>query len=248
MLWVILGDYGSGKTIRLVLEGVSSKREVWGNFKLDIDNYTRITPMDLKDVGSNMLIILDEMQTWLESRVSMSFMNRFITNIIDQADKRGIDYFGTAHLLSSLDIRFRNNVHRIIKCERIGRSPSDRTRLNDIRDFRFKTLNTYTGRIKSKTLKYEKTIKYFELYDTHEIIEYPNQKDLELDLALRQNPVKAYDILFGIARDIRDSNGKDLTHSNIELALLKNGYSAKHGKLIHSCLKQLGKAKKKKGK
>ena len=241
MLWIILGDYGSGKTIRLVLEGVSSDRDVYGNFTLDIDNYTRITPMDLKHINSNALVILDEMQTWLESRVSMSFLNRFITNIIDQADKKDIDYFGTAHLLSSIDVRFRDNVHRIIICERIGKEDPERTRTNDHRDFRFKTMNTFTGKVKKKRLRYKKSVKYFELYDTHEIIEYPNQNDLELDLALKQDPERAYGILFDIARDIKDKDGSDITHASIELTLLQNGYSAKHGRLVYSCLKKLEK-------
>ena len=237
MLWIILGDYGSGKTLFLVLQGFSSKRDVWGNFYLDLDRYTQIEPMDFRNLGSRKLVLLDEMQTWLESRVSMSFLNLYVTNIIDQTDKRDVDVFGTAHLFGSVDRRFRENVHRIVRCERVGKLPLGRTRKEDFRDFRFRIMNTYTGKIIKKRLKYSKAIKYFPKYSTSEIIEYPNQKDLELDLLLKINPAEAYNRLLEIAKDI-DSNG-GLTHANMELVLLQNGYSAKHGRLVYALVKKL---------
>lgn len=239
MLWIILGDYGSGKTLKLVLEAFSSDCEVLGNFELDLDNYTLIEPMDLRKIGHKKLVVLDEMQTWLESRTSMSFLNRFITNIIDQTDKRDVDVFGTAHTLSSIDLRFRNNVHRIIRCDRIGKEPKNRTRKNDKRDFRYSTMNTYSGKITKKRLRYNKAKKYFPHYKTSEIIEYPNQKDLELDLLKKYDPTAFHKALMSIAQDIKVNGG--LTHATTELRLLEMGYSDKHARLIYACFNELDK-------
>lgn len=240
MLWLLLGDYGGGKTLRLVLEAYSEPRDCYGNFTISgLDNYTKIVPADLKDIKENALVVLDEMQTWLESRVSMSFLNRFVTNIINQADKKDIDYFGSAHLFNSLDIRFRSNVHRIITCERIGREAPNRTRTNDKRDFRFKIMNTYSGKIKKKRLRYRNAIKYFDVYDTREVIDYPDEKDLFLDLMMKQDQHKAYLILKELAQRIKESDGKVKTHSDVEVRLLDMGYSAKHGRLIYSLIREM---------
>lgn len=240
MLWLLLGGYGGGKTLKLVLEAFSEPRDVYGNFSIrKLDNYTKIVPSDLKDIKENALVVLDEMQTWLEARVSMSFLNRFVTNIINQADKKDIDYFGSAHLFSSLDIRFRSNVHRIITCERIGEERPNRTRLNDKRDFRFKIMNTYNGKVKKKRLRYSNATKYFDVYDTKEIIGYPDENDLYLDLMMKQDQHKAYVILEGLAKRIKESDGKVKTHSDVEVRLLDMGYSARHGRLIYSIIKGL---------
>ena len=42
LLWIILGDYGSGKTLYLVLKGFGANCDVWGNFDLDVKNYSKI--------------------------------------------------------------------------------------------------------------------------------------------------------------------------------------------------------------
>jgi len=234
MFYLILGDYASGKTLRLVVEGVSDPREIWGNFDLDVENYRKIGVMDLTDLGEKKLLLLDEMQTFLESRLSMSHDNLFITNVLDSADKRGVDIYGTAHLFSSIDIRFRQNVHRIIKCERIGKKRGER--LEDFRDFKYSTFNTYSGEIRAKRLRYNKAIPYFELYRTQERIEYPNQKDLELDLLLKHDPKKGYEGLVSIAKVLMKRT-KRITHDSVKVGLLKIGHTIKFESLIYSCIK-----------
>lgn len=242
MFWLILGDYRSGKTLRLAIEGFSSDKEIWGNFNLDLDNYRKIGIMDLTELGDFKLLLLDEMQTFLDARVSMSHENLFITNILDSADKRDVDVFGTAHLFTSIDIRFRHNVHRIIRCERIGKRRVEWNRLEDFRDFKFSTMNTYSGGIEVKRLRYEKAIPYFDFYKTQERIQYPNQQDLELDLLLKHNPKKAYKQLKKIANEIvlKDSlirKKGSITHPSVKVGLLRLGYTVKFEDLIYSCIK-----------
>ena len=236
MFYLILGDYRSGKTLRLVLEGYDDKREVWGNFDLDIKDYRKIGVMDLTDLGNNKLLLLDEMQTFLDSRSSMSHDNLFITNVLDSVDKRDVDIFGSVHLFSSVDIRFRQNVHRIIKCERIGKRKKEWGRLEDFRDFKYSTMNTYTGGINVKRLRYGKAIPYFELYKTQEKVKYPNQKDLELDLLLKHDPEKAYERLMEIAHKIIEKKPR-ITHPSVKVGLLQLGHTIKFESLIYSCIK-----------
>ena len=243
MLWIILGDYGSGKTLYMVLEAVSSKKDVLGNFTIKgLKNYQKIDIMDLKDIGFGKLILLDEMQTWLESRTSMSFRNRYITNIVDESRKRGIDVFGTAHLFTSIDIRFRSNCHRIIKCSRVGQKDNSWGRDVDYRDFKYETLNTYNFKVRKKRLPYQKAEPYFKLYDTLELIKYPNQQDIEFEVR-KDDPKELYKYLNTVAKkiqkDVFKNNGKMFTHSDVQMGLIKNGFSLKHERLIYSKLKEI---------
>lgn len=234
MLVILLGDYGGGKTTRLVLEAVSWKGKIVGNMSLDLDNYTKIDPIDLKDIGFNCLVLLDELQTWLESRVSPSFRNRYITNIIDESRKRRINIYGTAHVFSSIDLRFRHNTHRIIRCSRIGKRKPDWEEWKDLRDFRYETINTYSGAVERKRLRYERAVPYFELFKTYELIKYPNQQQIELEV-VKDNPEKLYYYIKAIAEKIKP-NIKKITHPNVEMELLKNGFGLSFERLVYASL------------
>ena len=233
MLYAILGEFGSGKTLYEVLMACSSKRDVLGNFTLRLDNYTKIDPIDLKDLGFNKLVLLDEIYLWLESRVSSSFINRYLTYILLQCRHRTIDVYGTLQLFSSVDIRFRATVHRIVKCRRVFNGNND----SDLWDFRYDIINTYSGKIRTFILKYKDAIKYFSLYETYEIMESYDSEGLELEI-LKRHPKKLYNKLKGIALRIK-SNLDTITHDSVGIELLRMGYDMKYEGLVYSCLQGL---------
>lgn len=233
MLWLILGDYGSGKTLFMTRQGVISEREVLGNYTINIDNYQKIDPLDLKDIGFNRLVLLDEIYTWLESRISSSHLNLYLTSITSQSRHRTIDVMGTLHLFSSVDIRFRAMVHRIVKCSRI---PSKKKPQEEW-DFNYKIMNTYSGKTISKTLRYRNAIKYFPLYDTYELIEPIDIGTMEIEL-YRKYPRRLAVKLKEIARELKRELDP-ITHDSVGNALLDMGYNLNWTGLVYSRIKNL---------
>lgn len=233
MLFSIVGDFGSGKTLLMVLLAVSSKRQVLGNFSLKLDNYTKIDPMDLQNLGFNKLVLLDELYTWLDARVSSSFLNRYISYILMQCRHRTIDVYGTLQLFGMADLRFRAMVNRIIKCSRKYKKGVNK----EFWDFKYEIMNTYTGEVVTKKLTYEKAKLYFPLYDSYEIMVSEDNHSLELEV-LKKYPRKLYEKLTEIAMEIKN-NGEKITHSSVQMNLLKRGYSLGFERLVYSHLKEL---------
>ena len=229
-LYALLGEFGSGKSLYLVLEGCSSERDILGNFTLRLDNYTKIEPESLKNFGFNKLVLLDEIYLWLESRVSSSLINRFVGYILLQCRHRSIDVYGTLQLFSSVDIRFRAMVSKIIKCKRVRNKSRD----SDLWDFRYDEINTYTGKVKTFKLRYNDALKYFPLYDTFEILESYDSESMELEL-LKRKPRKLYIKLVEIASIIKPKLEK-ITHASVSMALLKEGYDKSYERLVYDCI------------
>lgn len=228
MLNAVVGDFGTGKTLYLSMAGVSSKYDILGNFTLLLDNYTKIDPIDLQNFGFQKTILLDELYLWLDSRVSSSYRNRFITYILLQCRHRDIEVYGSLQMFMTADVRFRDMVNRIIYCSRKYKSGIER----EFQDFRFEELNTYNGKEKRWTLSYEKAKPYFEIFNTKEIMEAEDQAHLDLEM-LKKYPRKLYFRLSEIAKEIREKVRK-ITHDSVKMSLLKEGYDMTWEGLVYS--------------
>lgn len=243
MLWGIIGDYGSGKTVFLTTRAYISflnKIGVLANYTLKgclKDYYEKINPIDLKEIGFNKTVCIDELQLWLDSRLSASNVNLALISIIDQSRHRDIDIYGTYHTYMSIDVRFRSQLNRLVKCERVWRKGVSR----DLRDFRYSIMNMYDGRIIRKILKYDIAKDYFKLFDTKEIVEAINDKKFEMDIYDRY-PNKKYWKINELAQEII-SEGKKFTHAKVQLALLKRDYPTNWSSLIYSRILELKQTK-----
>lgn len=230
MLWLLLGDYRTGKTLRLSVEAFSeeyNERVILANFELKHPNARYIKdPTELENL-SNVLVLLDEMQNWFNSHNTYSLDNEFFTDFIHDCDKDGVDVFGTSHRFMSNEIDFREGCHRLIKCERIGYQDPRIPRLQDTRDFKYTVFSMTSGAILYRDiLKYNIAKNYFDTYDTKERIKRFNSKTRELLMLWKHNPSKALkksekivDILFPIF-----NNGVKLSYANIEIELGKLDY------------------------
>lgn len=228
-----VGDIGSGKTTFLAMVGYNSDREILSNFHLNLEKCYIIEPMELITLGENKVVLLDEIYTWLEARVSSSFINRYVSYIIFQSRKRTIDIYGTMQLFSSADLRFRRMVNKIVKCERIP----NRNKPKEEWDFKYSIMNVSNGRIRRFRVRYEKAKKYFPLFDTKEIIEPFDKESLELGV-LKNRPKKLYDKIEEIALDLKGKY-KKITHASLKMALLREGYDISYEPLIYALLKEL---------
>ncbi len=81
MLVIILGNLGSGKTFIMTLLTISDNREIWSNYKVNSKNYRKLDVVDLLDLPDNIILLMDEAYAWIESRVSSSTLNEYLSSL-----------------------------------------------------------------------------------------------------------------------------------------------------------------------
>lgn len=230
MLILIVGNRGSGKTLFSTILAKKSKREVYSNYFLNIPNYKPLEVMDFLTLPDNVDVIIDEGYTWLESRTSGYFLNRYLSYIVLQSRKRTIDIIVTAQIYNSVDVRFRNQTDVLVKCERIGD------------DFYYDFMRMDTFKTSRFVLPYQLAKEYFNLYDTYQIVE-PHTKDaLEMKL-LESDPKRLYKKIESIGEVLKKDfkkNGvkkKDVTHDKVRASLMRHGLDVSFENLVYVYLK-----------
>lgn len=108
MLVSINGYLGSGKTLLLTnfAKMYAGKVPIYANYNLKIKGTELINLEDLENITYG-LILIDEAYLWLESRESGSNKNKYMSRVIFQSRKRGLDIFTTQQLHGSIDLRYR---------------------------------------------------------------------------------------------------------------------------------------------
>jgi len=108
LLGLVTGWLGSGKTIWLTY--IASKFpdvQIFSNFTIKLSN---VKPVDILSVDqiTDGLLLLDEAYAWLESRLSMSDVNLYLSRLVFNSRKRGLDIWCSAQLESSMEMRYRH--------------------------------------------------------------------------------------------------------------------------------------------
>jgi len=223
MLIVILGNYGSGKTLLLTYLATKTKRNIFSNFGLKIKNYNSLDVLDLLNLPNNIDVFLDEAYTWLESRLSGKAINRYLSYILLQSRKRTLDIYCTAQLFSTIDIRFRHKSDIIIECHKYKDG------------FHYKFFNKNTFKRKYLILPFSESIKYYKYYDTYEIVEPYEKARLEFSLLLSDTN-KLFKRAKEIAKYIKPKLSK-ITHDSVKFALMDNGFVKDFEPYVYPILK-----------
>lgn len=166
MLCGVFGDLGSGKTLFLTYLAFKNQHlPVFSNFTIKLPNVKLIDADELITLNySKALILLDEAYVWLESRLSYTDLNRYMSYIAFQSRKRGLDIVLTAQLSRTIDIRYRELFDMYVLAEKA--------------DYGFK-YTFVTGRfMRVRCLSFDFAEKLFDLYDTYQIILPPDIEDL----------------------------------------------------------------------
>ena len=222
---------GSGKTLLMVFFAFLSNREIYSNFKIYLDRYKPLEITDLLELKDNIDVLIDEGYTWLESRTSGSILNRYLSYIVLQSRKRTIDIIISAQMFSSLDIRFREQCDLIIKCKKIIKGKK-------IIGFRYEFLFVESNLIKKVFFDIKYAKKYFDWYDTYQVIEPHKIEQMRLKLMEEDNPTKMWNELQEISEIIRNDL-KEFTHPAVLNALMRNGFKASYEPQIYSILKDV---------
>ena len=136
----VLGTFGSGKTLLLVLLGrnngeqykVLLKRlgfgdevsglpfKVYANFHMKGAKY--ISPEDFLEIqrveGFENLVLLQEVYAWLDARMSMTKVNRFLKTIVLQVRKRSMSIIWDAQLLRTVELILKESTDIMVECEK----------------------------------------------------------------------------------------------------------------------------------
>lgn len=159
MLVSTTGYLGTGKTLFLTWMAWNSRQPVYANYSLDLDNAEKIGVKDLNNLDKG-LVLIDEAYLWLDSRLSSSEMNRYLSKIIFQSRKRGFNMILSSQIQGAIDLRY-----RYLQDYRVHALGQDHKN-----NFRYVVHGR--GRVNDFSIDYETARELFDIFDT---FEYPDQ-------------------------------------------------------------------------
>ena len=187
MLVGVLGTFGSGKTLLLVLLGRNQgekykdllKRlgfedevpikpfKVYANFHMKGAKY--ITPEDFlmikREEGFENLVLLQEVYAWLDARMSMTKVNRFLKTIVLQVRKRAMSIIWDAQLLRTVELILKESTDIMVECEKAKTVGGERVFIYHVNW----QPNLYTMRHVVMVLSQQEAQRFWDEYDTYEV-------------------------------------------------------------------------------
>lgn len=127
MLVGIKGGLGDGKTSVLTyiaLKQFVAGQNVYANYSLNFPNGAgKVVPFSSDDlVNGNWegpgILCLDELQMWMESRISGSEFNRASSHMVLQTRKKNTHIAFTTQFFDQVDLRIRRLMDAAIECKR----------------------------------------------------------------------------------------------------------------------------------
>lgn len=227
-LTTIIGNKGSGKTLLLTIFASYSKREVLSNFWLKLNNYKKLTIMDILNIPNKADIFIDEAHSWLESRLSSSALNIVSSDINFHSRKLYVDIYLSTIMLSTIDKRFRFQSDFIIYCYPRFNINTD--------DFIFQFEHTETNSIFIWKLPYKIAKKFFSIFNTYEVIESQQKDNLEFKL-IEKNPKLLLIKIKEISKRIKPKL-KVITYDTVKTILFLKGINIGYAKYIYLYLKK----------
>lgn len=225
-LILVLGDVGSGKTLFTTYLASREKRPIYSNYKLKIPCYHPLFPETLNKLNKPALILGDEIYRWIESRTSGKHLNRYMSYILFQSRKKGLDFAVTAQLESTIDIRFRQMANYEVHCQQ----------LVDVgfgyRVFKMSAFKRYEPI--DLIMPYEYAEKLFPLYDSWE--EQPIEDELIFNITQdKKEIIKDIDKVGNYLLTQYDATA--ITKGIVADYCLRNGYPKNYVEPVYNSLK-----------
>jgi len=245
LLPIIRGTLGSGKTLFMVIEGCrlhAIGKKIYANFNLkfpDGKKAEKLTIDLLTPDLSDCVVLIDEAYAWLESRTSMKSLNRYLTYILFQSRKRNLDFYLTTQLISAIEMRFQNLADHLITARLIN--INSRSAYSK-KQFQYDVISyTPSGKRIRRifTISFDKARKYFDLYDTREVIAVDKEKDYMYEL-LKRNDKKYTQKLLELASEVMDVlQDTKATKDTVRVSLLELQESIKYTNDVYGKIKML---------
>lgn len=241
---LIVGNVREGKTLLAVyfaykLHLQNSGLPIYTNFKVRYPEVKQVNVSELLDLEglSGGLMVMDEAYAWLESRVSSSNLNRYVSYFIFQSGKRGVDVIATAQLGSSVDLRFYDLAHIVVLA---------RKNVVDERfDYQFAVRCGADIRVVSRSLSFVDASLFWDDYDTGEPVAPLGLKELQFEMD-KFDTVKINKRVDGVVERVLVDrvkfdwfNEKDVFRYQLEDWLLRAGEPLRLAPLVTNRLKYL---------
>lgn len=176
MIILYKGRRGSGKTLTMVKDAIQLYNKGWtiySNFSIGIP-YKKISNDDIISIADNKsindcVLLIDEIQTIIDSRRSMKKGNLNFSYFIQQIRKRGIILLCTTQFTKTTDLRLREHVDIVVTPKIDLKYPVVEATYWDV------TSVEELGYIESRTIIYNPEL-IWNLYDTNEIKDSVNLK------------------------------------------------------------------------
>ena len=221
-LTIVRGWMGTGKTLLATYFASKEARPVYANYNIDIPNYRELKPEMLSELTEPSLVIIDESYTWLESRKSMQNLSIYMSYILFQSRKRGIDFILTVQELGTVDLRFRNFTEYLIDAEKMKDGSFEytvRRGLHDKNPFKMIMPPTQAQQL-------------FPLFDTMQMVN-PIDDYMVSDIA--QSPEVLNSKLDELAQTImKIFEGKKITKAVVKDYCIREKIPAKYGDLVYN--------------
>lgn len=223
MLRGVYGYVGSGKNVIETIDMCYKRKEIpiFTNFDLRLKNASKIEPeevfevFELDDKIPVKYLVTDEAYTWFESRGSaMSELNKFLSYLMFQSRKRGLNWHSIAQIRGTLDLRWRGMEDNVLAC---GKRNLDSAG-NSTDDFKFALIENM--QIKRFGLRYEKAKPFFDKYNTRQVL--MPQEFLEMKQKLKnRKPEELNNYIDSLVEELKKfpPPTKQLVDGTIKLAI-----------------------------
>ena len=221
ILIAIWGGLGSGKTLLTTYIAKHIKKPVYANYEIKTPNYHNLEVSNILNLKGSVAVIIDEAYSWIDSRTSQQSSNKVWSYILFQSRHREIDIYLTAQLLQTIDIRYRKMIDVYIYCEQKKGA------------FYYTIYNkkmVRTGRFK---LSFKHAEKYFNLYDTLELIITEEMENLMYDSLSRIEKKKLISKIIQEYRNDPNYKNRRPTHPVVQWFLFDKGYPQKVEKWVY---------------
>lgn len=175
----IIGDRGDGKTClttHLLYEAFINGNDIFSNYKLtfiDDDHYISFEEMSkLPNYLKDGYVGMDEIQMAMDSRNFLSDGNKKLTKLVTQIRKRGLTLIYTTQRLGMADLRLRQQTDYLFFPEKQKPFTKDGVLIDSL--FKVTVQEVKSGRV-LKPFYYD-AHKYYDMYDTSEIIEFDKKE------------------------------------------------------------------------
>lgn len=171
------GKTGSGKTLHTTIDALVDMlngREIYSNMTFYHIPYTKIDLIDMVDAvidnkndftdNSPKTLILDEIQTLMDSRRSASRSNIDFSLFISQCRKRGFNVIYTSQYLNGADIRLRQLTDKLVWCMPVYKSG------DELKGFKYIKFDVMTGKYKIQFIREPLAKVFYKFYNTYEVI------------------------------------------------------------------------------
>jgi len=233
---MILGDRGSGKSLLLTRFLLKSNKPFFSNYKVYEDNkktklhsrYNELHPEELLHLQVDSANVgITEAYEYFESRLGMGAFQRYMSYITFQTRKRKLSVYIDTQLDDTIDHRFTRLCDYII--------------ISEATNYGFHYYCSNKKVINEFSIKFEQAEKFWDKYDSWEVIITPQLEELGKQVEVQNKPKlkqKLEELAVLFYEDYPHIEQKKITHGLVDYFLVDHEESDVYSSFLHARLQK----------